>query len=153
MSKGNPKKAIAALMPGAIRTPEGLVVRPMTLAMYAALERIDSPLVTGKEPKDAAELLPSLYLLCEGADKIFAGNLVALSFEWADQLPLSALQHVREACDRQMRTVMDVMPEAQKKTPKVTTAGSPRPSTKQPKPTAGPTAKLSRKSPLQRSCS
>lgn len=152
MSQGNPKKAIAALMPGAIRTPEGLVVRPMTLAMYAALERIESPLVTGKEPKDSAELLPSLYLLCEGADKIFAGNLVALSFEWADSLPLSALQHVREACDRQLRPVRDVLPEVQKKTPKVTTAGSRRPSTRRPKPTAGPTAKSSKKSPSRPSC-
>ena len=51
MSVGNPKKAMAALMPGAVRTPEGLVVRPMTLAMYAALERIESPMVTGKKPK------------------------------------------------------------------------------------------------------
>ena len=152
MSAGNPKKAVAALMPGAVRTPEGLVVRPMTLAMYAALERIESPLVTGKEPADSAELLPSLYLLCEGADKIFAGNLVALSFAWADTLPLSALQHVREACNRQMRTVMDVMPEAQKKTPKEMTAGSRRPSTRRPKPTAGPTAKSSRKYPSRPSC-
>ena len=146
MSLGNPKKAIAALMPGSVRTPEGLVVRPMTLAMYAALERIESPLVTGKEPKDAAELLPSLYLLCEGAEKIFAGNLVALAFEWADTLPLSALQHVREACDRQLKTVMDVMPEAQKKTPKATTDGSRQPSTQPPKPTAGALTKSSTKS-------
>lgn len=146
MSVGNPKKAIAALLPGSVRTPEGLVVRPMTLAMYAALERIDSPLVTGREPKDAVELLPSLYLLCNGADQIFAGNLVALSFAWADTLPLTALQHVREACDRQMKAVMDVMPEAQKKTPEVTTAGLPRSSTKRQKPTAGATGKSSKKS-------
>ena len=153
MSLGNPKKAIAALMPGSIRTPEGLVVRPMTLAMYAALERIDSPMVTGREPKDSAELLPSLYLLCEGAEKIFAGNLVALAFEWADKLPLSTLQHVREACDRQMKTVMDVMPEAQKKTPWETTAGSRQPSTRRPSPTDGVTGKSSRKSRSPRSCS
>ena len=152
MSVGNPKKAMAALMPGAVRTPEGLVVRPMTLAMYAALERIESPLVTGKVPKDAAELLPSLYLLCNGADQIFAGNLVALAFAWADTLPVVALQHVREACDRQMKAVMDVMPEAQKKTPKVTTAGSRPSSTRRPKPTAGATGKSSRKCPSQPSC-
>ena len=146
MSKGNPKKAIAALMPGAVRTPEGLVVRPMTLAMYAALERIDSPLVTGKEPKDAAELLPSLYLLTHGADQIFAGNLVALAFAWADTMPLTALAHIREACDRQMRTVMDVMPEAQKKTPRETTDGSPRQSTPPQRSTAGASGKSSGKS-------
>lgn len=146
MSKGNPKKAVAALMPGAVRTPEGLVVRPMTLAMYAALERIDSPLVTGRDPKDAAELLPSLYLLTHGADQIFAGNLTALAFAWADTMPLSALQHIREACDVQMQTVMDVMPEAQKKTQKVTTAGSPPSSTRPPRSTAGASGKSSGKS-------
>ena len=146
MSVGNPKKAVAALMPGAVRTPEGLVVRPMTLAMYAALERIESPLVTGREPKDAAELLPSLYLLTHGADQIFAGNLVALAFAWTDTMPLSALQHIREACDLQMRTVMDVMPEAQKKTQRETTAGSRQSSTRRPKPTAGASGKSSGKS-------
>ena len=146
MSQGNPKKAIAALMPGSVKTPEGLVVRPMTLAMYAALERIESPLVTGREPKDAAELLPSLYLLTHGADQIFAGNLVALAFAWADTMPLTALAHIREACDRQMRVVMDVMPEAQKKTQRETTAGSPRPSTPRQRSTAGASGKSSGKS-------
>lgn len=146
MSQGNPKKAIAALMPGSVKTPEGLVVRPMTLAMYAALERIESPLVTGREPKDAAELLPSLYLLTHGADQIFAGNLVALAFAWADTMPLTALAHIREACDRQMRVVMDVMPEAQKKTQRETTAGSPRPSTRRQRSTAGASGKSSGKS-------
>lgn len=153
MSQGNPKKAIAALMPGAVTTPEGLVVRPMTLAMYAALERIESPLVTGREPKDAAELLPSLYLLTHGADQIFAGNLTALAFAWADTVPLTVLAHVREACDRQMRVVMDVMPEAQKKTPGETTAGSPPSSTRRQKRTAGASMKSSGKSRSPRSCS
>lgn len=146
MSQGNPKKAIAALMPGSVKTPEGLVVRPMTLAMYAALERIESPLVTGREPKDAAELLPSLYLLTHGADQIFAGNLTALAFAWADTMPLTALAHIREACDRQMRVVMDVMPEAQKKTQRETTAGSPQQSTPPPRSTAGASGKSSGKS-------
>jgi len=150
MSQGNPKKAIAALMPGSVKTPEGLVVRPMTLAMYAALERIESPLVTGREPKDAAELLPSLYLLTHGADQIFAGNLTALAFAWADTMPLTALAHIREACDRQMRVVMDVMPEAQKKTPGETTAGSPRQSTRRQRSTAGASGKSSGKSRSRR---
>lgn len=113
MSKGNPRKAVAAILPAPIGE-----VRPMTLAMYAALERIKSPLVTGEEPKDAAELLPSLYLLTHGAAEIFRGNLVALAFEWADTVPVSAMREIREACERQMKTVMDVMPEAQKKRPR-----------------------------------
>lgn len=141
MSKGNPKKAVAAILP----TPLG-AVQPMTLAMYAALERIESPLVTGAEPKDTAELLPSLYLLTHGAQEIFRGNLVALAFEWADTVPVSAMAEIREACQRQMKVVMDVMPEAQKKTPRATTAGSPRPSTSSRRPTAGASERSSGKS-------
>lgn len=145
MSKGNPRKAVAAILP----TPVG-AVKPMTLAMYAALERIESPLVTGAEPKDAAELLPSLYLLTHGAQEIFRGNLVALAFEWADTVPVSAMAEIREACQRQMKVVMDVMPEPQKKTPRATTAGSPRPSTSPRRPTAGASARSSGKSPSPR---
>lgn len=145
MSKGNPKKAVAAILP----TPVG-DVKPMTLAMYAALERIESPLVTGVEAKDTAALLPSLYLLTHGAQEIFRGNLVALAFEWADTVPVSTMAEIREACRRQMKVVFDVMPEAQKKTPRATTAGSPRRSTSPRRPTAGATAKSSGKSPSPR---
>ena len=141
MSKGNPKKAVAAILP----TPVG-AVKPMTLAMYAALERIESPLVTGAEPKDTAELLPSLYLLTHGAQEIFRGNLVALAFEWADTVPVSAMAEIREACQRQMWVVMDVMPKVQKKTPRATAAGSPRPATSSRRPTAGASARSSGKS-------
>jgi hypothetical protein len=152
MSLGNPQKAIKALLPGTIRTPEGLEVKPMTLAMYAALERIESPLVTGKPAKDIVELLPSLYLLTHGAEKIFAGNLTALAFAWADTMPVSAVAHIREACEEQMRIVTDVMPEAQKKTSEATTDGSQRPFTRQRKTTAGASAKSSGKSRSRRLC-
>lgn len=152
MSIGNPKKAVAALMPETFRTPEGLEVKPMTLAMYAALERIASPLVTGKPVKDTAELLPSLYLLTHGADRIFAGNLTALAFAWADTMPVTVVANIRSACEAQMRTVMDVMPEPQKKKPAETTDGSPRRSTPPRKTTGGATAKSCGKSRSRRSC-
>ena len=149
MSKGNPKKAVAAILPIPIETPEKIEVKPMTLAMYAALERIDSPLVTGEEAKDTAALLPSLYLLTHGAQEIFRGNLVALAFAWADTVPVSTINSVRAACKAQMKVVMDVMPEAQKKTQKATTDGSQRQSTSPRRPTAGATARSSGK-PLSR---
>ena len=153
MSKANPRKAVAAILPTPIRTPERLEVKPMTLAMYAALERIESPLVTGKEPKDAAELLPSLYLLTHGADQIFAGNLTALAFAWADTVPVSAMASVREACERQMRCVLDVLPEAEKKKTAAATDGSPRRSTTSRRNTAGATVRSSGKPRSRRSCS
>lgn len=152
MSKGNPRKAVAAILPTPIKVgrgrlaPAGLEVKPMTLAMYAALERIESPLVTGVEAKDTVELLPSLYLLTHGAEEIFAGNLVALAFAWADTVPVSTMAEIREACERQMKVVFDVMPEAQKKTPRETTGGSRPQSTSPQRNTAGASGKSSGKS-------
>ena len=50
MSKSNPRKAMAALLPLPLKVSGGYSVKPMTLGMWAALERIGSPLVTGEEP-------------------------------------------------------------------------------------------------------
>lgn len=99
MSKGNPRKAVAALLPSPISTAEGLVVKPMTLAMWAALERIQSPLVTGSKAPDAMSLIPSLYLLANGAEKIFEPQLMDKAFAWADRRSVTALAELREACE------------------------------------------------------
>ena len=116
MSRSNPRKAVAALLPLPIDCGGGAVVRPMTLGMWAALERIKSPLVTGKAPEDALELLPSLYLLTHDPREVLRGDLLEASVAWADALPVSALAAIRQACDRQCAAVFDVVPEAQKKT-------------------------------------
>lgn len=104
--RANPKKAVRAAMPMPING-----VRPMTLAMWAALEHIDSPLITGREVKDSLELLPSLYLLTHDPREIFRGNLVDLAMQWADTVPTTALADIRAAAERQMRVVADVIPE------------------------------------------
>jgi len=39
MSKSNPRKAMAALLPLPIGCGNGVTVKPMTLGMWAALER------------------------------------------------------------------------------------------------------------------
>ena len=112
MSKANPRKAMAALLPLPIRCgSDDAVVRPMTLGMWAALERIGSPLVTGEEPKDALELIPSLYLLTHDPREVFKGDILDQAMRWADGLPLTALDSIRNACYRQMAAVFDVIPE------------------------------------------
>ncbi|MBR6734226.1 MAG: hypothetical protein IKL96_07485 [Kiritimatiellae bacterium] len=115
MSKSNPRKAMAALLPLALECPCGAVVRPMTLGMWAALERIGSPLVTGKEPADALDLLPSLYLLTHDPREVLRGDLLEAAVAWADSLPVTALAEIRTACDRQAGAVFDVVPEIEKK--------------------------------------
>ena len=111
MSKGNPRKAMAALLPMPLKVSGGFVVRPMTLGMWAALERIGSPLVTGKEPKDALEIIPSLYLLTHDPREVFRGNVVDLAMEWADTVPVKAMDEIQRACYRQMNAAFDVLPE------------------------------------------
>ncbi len=143
MSKANPKKAMAALLPLPLKVSGGYTVRPMTLGMWAALERIGSPLVTGEEPKDALELIPSLYLLTHDPREVFRGNVVDLSMQWADTVPVATMDAIRRACYRQMNAAFDVMPEDDSKKARRagTTAGFPRSSTGQPKRTTGASRK------------
>ena len=84
MSKANPRKAVAAILPLAVECPCGATVRPMTLGMWAALERVGSPLVTGKEPKDTLELVPSLYLLTHDPREVLRGSFFDDAVAWAD---------------------------------------------------------------------
>jgi hypothetical protein len=111
----NPKKALAALMPSDIDVGYGLSVAPMTLAMWAALERIDSPLITGKAAKDTLELLPSLYLLTHGAVEILEGDINKKAITWANSVPVNILIRIRDACYKQIAVAMDVIPEGGKK--------------------------------------
>lgn len=148
MSKQNPRKAIAALIP-----PAQSVIRPMTLGMYAALERIGSPLVTGVEAKDTVELLPSLYLLTHDPREVFKGNVLDLAMQWADTVPVSKMSEIRSACEAQLKAVFDVIPETDPKKARsaATTDGLPRSSTTSPAGTTGPIARSSGKSRSPRS--
>ena len=145
----NPKKALAALLPQTIQIPElGIGVAPMTLGRWAALERIGSSMITGRPAKDALELLPTLYLLTHDPREVFLGNIVDRAMEWANTLPVDALEKIQAACRLQMRCITDVVPEfAGKKAGSTgTTAGSPCSSTTQPSPTTGRSRKSCGKS-------
>lgn len=150
MSKTNPRKAMAALLPLAVKCPCGETLRPMTLGMWAALERIGSPLITGEPPKDALELIPSLYLLTHDPREVLASGFFDAAVAWADSLPVTALGEIRDACYRQMDAMGDVLPEVKKKTSPAT-AGSRRSPTGRRASTAGAGAKSCGKSRQARS--
>lgn len=147
MSKSNPEKALAALIPAPIRAGN-FTVQPMTLGMFAALERIGSPLVTGKDAKDTLELIPSLYLLTHDPREIFAGNILDRAMEWANTVGVDAIGKIKAACDKQLKALFDVIPEtpADEKKKKDTTAGSQAPRTSPPRSSAGASGKSSGKS-------
>lgn len=142
---------MAALLPTPIRVGD-VEVRPMTLAMYAALERIESPLVTGVDAKDMVELIPSAYLLTHGAKEIFRGNLLDLAMDWADTVPVGTLERIKDACYRQIDAAKDVIPQGE--TPKKKrTAGSATSSTGPARRSDGPTGMSCSKSPSRSSSS
>lgn len=141
---------MAALLPLAVECPCGCTVRPMTLGMWAALERVGSPLVTGEEPKDTLELVPSLYLLTHDPREVLRGSFFDDAVAWADTLPVSALEEIQRACYRQMGAMFDVIPEV-KKNSRPETDGSRPPSTGPRVSTAGGLMKSSGRSPAPQS--
>ena len=94
-----------------------------TLALYAALDRIDSPLLRGGADVDALALLPSLYLVTHGPEEWFKPDLLARATAWADTIPPSALPALRDACKTQVAAVLNVTPESKKKADADTTGG------------------------------
>lgn len=115
MGKGNPAKALAALLPQPIQVCEGVTVRPLTLAMFAVLERIKSPIITGT-PCDTFDLVPSLYAITHDPGEVLADpNLLQTSMAWADMFPPSVLADLRGAAEKQIEAVLDVVPETKKK--------------------------------------
>lgn len=155
MSKANPQKAMAALLPLEIKVPGyDFTVRPVTLGMYAALERIGSPLITGKDPEDTLELIPSLYLLTHDPREVLTGNLVEDALAWADTVGVDAVAAIRKAAAKQLNAALDIVPEDDDDTPKKKrTAGSPTSSATPRKPTAGAMRRSSGASPSPRSSS
>ena len=152
MSQANPRKAINALLPLSIEAG-GVTIQPMTLGLYAALEKIGSPLLTG-ETVQTLDWLPTLYLMTHDPEEALVGNLADKAFAWAKTQPVTIVESIRRAAFVQMGRVEDVLPQAKKKRTrpnKVTTAGSSNGSTTPPVATAGATAKSCGKSRPRRS--
>ena len=110
----NPAAALAALLPQPVPVEgTGEVVRPFSLALYAALDRIHSPLLYGGAV-DVLALVPSLFIACRGVGVAFAPHLLERSMEWADALPPSSLPALEKAVKAQIDALMDVTPESKK---------------------------------------
>ncbi len=140
MSRTNPRKAIDALTPSTI-SADGVALAPMTLGMWAVLEKIGSPLLTG-EDVDTLSWLPTLYLLTHDPREALMPGLADKSLEWANGQPVTVVDAIRSAAMRQMGVVEDVLPQVEKKKTKKnadTTDGSSSGLTSRRGATAGPT--------------
>lgn len=151
MSRTNPRKAIDALMPLPVEVG-GLVIKPMTLGLYAVLEKIGSPLLTG-ETVQTLDWLPTLYLLTHDVEEALNGSLADKALAWANTQPVTVVEDIRRAACAQMGRVEDVIPQSKKKTQRSAgmTAGSSNGSTMSPDATVGATMKSCGRSRRQRS--
>ena len=122
----NPRAALAALLPPPVALPDiGEEVKPFSLAMFAALDAIRSPLLYGAA-EDATPLavIPSLFVACRGWREAQRPDLLARAMDWADALPPSALAALKDAVAAQVRVLLDVTPESKKKDGTARTDGS-----------------------------
>ena len=137
MSEANPRKGVAALLPRTIEVGGGFSVKPLSLGMYAILERIKSPMLDSAAKPDTLELVPTLYVLTHEPMESLSGNLFEKSVAWADTVDPGMLVRIRDAAVRQIAAMTDVIPEAAPKKKEVTTAGSSDTCSSRQKPTAG----------------
>ena len=86
----NPKAAIDALLESTVQAG-ALKVYPLTVARYALLELIESPLVLLKEKKlSVVDVIPSIYVMTAEASTLSKYNsrnidkLKEDAFEWAE---------------------------------------------------------------------
>lgn len=125
MSAANPKKAVAALLPAAIDCG-GASVKPLTLAVYALLESVNSPFLDGRKA-NALELLPSLYIVTHEPGECLDEDFAAKALQWGDTLDAGALQRINNAVAVQVQRILEVARQpAGKVKKKGTTDGSPR---------------------------
>ena len=87
----NPKAAIDALLESTVEAG-ALKVHPLTVARYALLELVESPLVTLKgESLNVLDVIPSIYIMCSEAKVLSKYNSRTLeklkedAFEWAEE--------------------------------------------------------------------
>lgn len=137
MSEANPRKGVAALLPRTIEVGGGFSVKPLSLGMYAILERIKSPTLDSAATPDTLELVPSLFVLTHDPMESLSGNLFEKSVAWADTVDPAMLVRIRDAAMKQIAAMTDVIPEADPKKKEATTAGSSDTCSSRQKPTAG----------------
>lgn len=119
----NPEPVLDALLPAAIHVAGGrVVVRPLTLATFALLDKIRSPLLTGNGSVGVIDLLPTLYILTHGASvclaDLSAGRLETVAIDWADQFPPQILSEIRDAAVTQIGKILYLIPPPDENTSK-----------------------------------
>lgn len=119
----NPEKALDAILDGE-RKAGGLTVKPLTLARYALLEKIKSPILTGEG--DMTGLIESIYVMSAPVEDLAGrdvGEIKRDACVWADSLPLGALDQAVLAVQASLGDMAYLAPDGKddcKKKPRAT---------------------------------
>ncbi len=113
MSQDNPAAALDALAPGSIQVGAHSV-RPITLGVYALLDRFDSPLTRSDAPGDMLGSVVTFYIMTRDPVPLLdrLDFLRADALAWAETLHIADSKALTEACLEQLRRVNAVVPDA-----------------------------------------
>lgn len=119
MPVDNPRAAIDALLESTVEAG-ALKVYPLTVARYALLELVESPLVVGKcGGLNVIDVIPTVYIMTAKASTLSKyssrtiGKLKEDSFEWAeDSLTSSSVPMVVEMLAQKLLDLRRIAPEA-----------------------------------------
>lgn len=92
---GNPQRALDVILEDETAVNEDTVF-PLTVARYAYLEKIDSPLLTGKPDVDAT-MATAFVMTCprQALKRLHTREeIFEAAVDWADEKPLSALADI-----------------------------------------------------------
>lgn len=116
----NPKAAIDALLESTVKAGS-LEVHPLTVARYALLELVQSPVVVGKgdgEDLSVVDVIPTVYIMTADAATLSRygskaiDRLKADAFEWAeDSLTASSVPMVVEMLAQKILDLRRIAPE------------------------------------------
>ena len=115
----NPKAAIDALLESTVRAG-ALTVFPLTVARYALLELVESPLVTLEGGKmTVLDVIPTIYIMTQEAKKLAiynSSNIQQLkedAFEWAeDNMTAGSVPLVINMLAQKLLDLRRIAPEA-----------------------------------------
>lgn len=120
MSDKNPKLAVQALLESDDK-PHEAVLHPITVARYALLEAVDSPLLVGYA-KNTLELIPTLYILAMPTSKLKGYNISNINelkdkaIDWADELDdLSYVSKLISEAVQKLKDLSATSPKSSKK--------------------------------------
>lgn len=108
----NPEKALDAMLEDETAVNEDTVF-PLTVARYAYLEKIDSPLLTGKPDVDAT-MATAFVMTCprQALKRLHTREeIFEAAVDWADERPLSALADIVAAVVQSLQTINYIAPE------------------------------------------